>query len=111
MPENERNELNRREFLRKAAITGAVAWAIPVVQSVAATPAYAQTGTTTCCHSFSGAGTSGCKEACTSSGAGCGGPCQTACTSLCPVGQGGCNPCSNPQACNPGCWQACSFTC
>ena len=64
MAENERNELNRREFLRKAAITGAVAWAVPVIQSVAATPAYAQTPAVRtprgCQHSLGGESGGGC---------------------------------------------------
>jgi hypothetical protein len=41
---SDKKEFDRREFLRKAAIAGAVAaWAAPVVQTVAATPAFAQT--------------------------------------------------------------------
>lgn len=40
---DERKSVDRREFLRKAAITGAAAaWAAPVIQTVAATPAFAQ---------------------------------------------------------------------
>jgi hypothetical protein len=41
MASDDKSGMDRREFLRKAAITGAVAWAVPVVQTVAATPAYA----------------------------------------------------------------------
>jgi hypothetical protein len=80
MADNERNDLNRREFLRKAAITGAVAWAVPVIQSVSATPAFAQTGSPTCCgHSETPSGGCGnCMDACKTA-------CGTAagCSSLC----------------------------
>jgi hypothetical protein len=107
MADHERKDLNRREFLRKAAITGAVAWAVPIIQSVSATPA--QAGTVTCCHSLAGAGTAGCMEACT--GSGCtGSQCNGPCSSLCPTGQGGCNPCSDARACRSACWVNCTFT-
>jgi hypothetical protein len=86
MPNTEKNGLNRREFLRKAAITGAVAWAIPVVQSVSATPAYA--GTPFCDHSLC---VSNCIEArCVSltgaARAACNDACQTHCMTACPPG-------------------------
>jgi hypothetical protein len=43
MAKDERSELNRRDFIRRAAATTAAAvWAAPIVQTVAATPAYAQ---------------------------------------------------------------------
>ncbi len=112
---DEKSGLNRREFLRKAAVTtAAAAWAAPVVRSIAATPAFAQVnGTPFCGHSVGGDGGEGCMGACTSSGAMgelCNGrdpdpnntqfgegPCQWAC----PSGQGGDNPCCNPGFCDP----------
>ncbi len=43
MSNDDREDLKRRDFLRKAAMTtAAAAWAAPVIQSVAATPAFAQ---------------------------------------------------------------------
>jgi hypothetical protein len=86
MADNERNELNRREFLRKAAITGAVAWSLPVIQSVAASPAYAQTACSprACQHSLAGSSGGGCMTACQNSKqGGCGPLCQQACGPMC----------------------------
>jgi hypothetical protein len=115
MAENESSGVNRREFLRKAAITGAVAWAIPVVQSVAATPAYAQTSATVCVHSPVGAGNPSCKGACGTAGQAqcrkdCGGGCESVCEAcIC----GGGNPCPSPDYCNPSCFTmtSCSGSC
>jgi hypothetical protein len=108
-------ELDRRAFLRRAGMTGlAAAWVAPVVQSIAATPAYAQTVGQTpvpedCFHSFDG----GCMAACTAAGCtggACDGtdpdPCnphyggEGPCQYFCPSGQGGNNPCCNPGLCN-----------
>jgi hypothetical protein len=109
MADKESNELNRREFLRKAAVTGAVAWAVPIVQSVAATPAYAQAAGTVCQHSI---GPNSCMEACKSRGQAacghdCGGGCATICNPAC--AQGTCP----PQYCNPACFTVtdCSGSC
>jgi hypothetical protein len=109
MGDEDRKDLNRREFLRKAAITGAVAWALPVVQSVAATPAYAfHQGTPhPCPHSdpdTSGGSCMGtCKAKCISQGCtGEGGRCAPKCQ----VGAGicsGANVCCE-NACNPNAW-------
>ena len=125
MPELEKDpkELNRRAFLRRAALTGvATAWVAPVVQSIAATPAFAttvgQTPVPEDCFKSTGT-TGGCMGACQASGCsgnacdgvdpdpcnphyGGDGPCQY----LCPSGQGGENPCCNPGLCDPQ-W----FTC
>src|SRR5918996_5495145 len=95
MADNERNELNRREFLRKAAITGAVAWAIPVVQTITATPAYASH--VPCAHSPHDPGDSEfepgtCMGVCKSvhtrcpPGAGTGGNCADICNAACSQG-------------------------
>jgi hypothetical protein len=124
-PEEERKELGRRAFLRRAALTGvATAWVAPVVQSIAATPAFAQTVGQTpvpedCFHSVGGQTGAGCMGACTAagcSGEACDGvdadPCnphyggEGPCQYLCPSGQGGGNPCCNPGLCDPQ-W----FTC
>ena len=44
LPDQDPKAFNRRSFLRRAALTGvATAWVAPVVQSIAATPAFAQT--------------------------------------------------------------------
>jgi hypothetical protein len=106
MADHEKNGLNRREFLRKAAVTGAVAWAIPVIQTVAASPAAA--GTPFCGHSE-------CIAACIAGRcAGVSGPdrpacndfCQTQCGSLCPMpeGTGSDRECTNPNVCDPSFW-------
>jgi hypothetical protein len=89
MADHERKDLNRREFLRKAAITGAVAWAVPIIQSVSATPAYAQTqGSVFCPHSTPGGSGSSCMQTC-----------QGVCAAQgCSAGSG--NRCNGP--CNPG---------
>jgi hypothetical protein len=119
-PEQRSKELDRRAFLRRAGMTGlAAAWVAPVVQSIAATPAYAQTvgGTPVpedCFHSVGGQTGEGCMGACTAagcSGEACDGtdpdPCnphyggEGPCQYLCPSGQGGDNPCCNPGLCDP----------
>ncbi len=100
---SEGNKVERREFLRKAAATGvAAAWAAPMIQTVAATPAFAQTAGTPsqggCFHSVGDNG--GCMGACTS--AGCtGNQCNDVCQRYCPPGTGNDNPCCNPGLCNP----------
>jgi hypothetical protein len=112
--DEERKGMDRRDFLRKAAVTGvAAAWAAPVIQTVAATPAFAQTNGSPpeggCFHSV---GTNG---GCMGDGA-CGGKCggdqcggqnnPGPCTTYCPPGTGGDNPC-----CNPGLCEADNFVC
>jgi hypothetical protein len=114
MANEERNEVNRREFLRKAAITGAVAWAFPVVQSVAASPAYAQTPAVCsprgCQHSLGGASGGGCMSACQGSkvgGGGCGAACNNFCGPRCNCPG---NFCRCNELCNPGNWSNCVYT-
>jgi hypothetical protein len=108
MAENENSGLNRREFLRKAAITGAVAWAIPVVQTITATPAYASH--VPCAHSPHDPGDSefepgtcmgvckGRHQSCPPAG-GTGGQCADICNANC--AQGACP----TQFCSPACYQ------
>lgn len=85
---DKRKSVDRREFLKKAAVTGAAAaWAVPVIQTVAATPAFAQTaGTPTVCDH------SACTAACNTNEAcrGNAGLCEEKCRALCPPG----TPCS-----------------
>jgi hypothetical protein len=107
-------DLNRRDFIRKAAMTtAAAAWAAPVIQTIAATPAFAQSQGTpptedSCGHSTGING--GCMGACGSvcGGDQCGGfanPSGTQvegpCTTYCAPGQGNDNPCVNIGLCNP----------
>ena len=91
---DEKKGLDRRDFLRKAAVTGAAAaWAAPVIQTVAASPAFAQTAGTPapCDHSA-------CVAACNTNPAcrgqpspdGSGNLCEYRCRNLCPPG----TPCS-----------------
>lgn len=110
---------NRRDFLRKAAITGAAAaWAAPVIHTIAATPAFAQTNGTpvaqNCFHSNADPAQS-CMDACTTTcpqggGEQCdgfGGPpgeVQGPCAVYCNISPG--NQCCNSGLCNPG-----NFTC
>jgi hypothetical protein len=87
---SERKSVDRREFLRRAAITGAAAaWAVPAVQTVAATPAFAQTNGTPAVSDHSA-----CVSACNEAGNGCGGGgvCENQCRELCPPGGTCCNP-------------------
>lgn len=118
---DERKSVDRREFLRKAAITGAAAaWAAPVIQTVAATPAFAQTAGTpaVCDHSA-------CVAACNTnancrgerSPDGSGNLCEFRCRNCCPPGSpcsatltasGLCLPASDPNSawansCDPPC--------
>lgn len=104
--ENQKGGMDRRTFLRRAAATtAAAAWAAPLIQSVAASPAYA--GTPVPCD------WSGCVGACAASGdnASCGGPpgqvCQGPCTSIC-GGPGG--DCGSSAPCDPGNWASCVYT-
>ena len=104
---DESGGLNRRQFLRRAAVTTATAaWAAPVIQTIAARPAYAGTPVV-CDHS-------GCIGACATSGnkQTCGGPpgtvCAAACESTFGCGNGG-EICSDPAACAPEGWAACVF--
>ncbi|HEX2294710.1 MAG TPA: twin-arginine translocation signal domain-containing protein [Actinomycetota bacterium] len=114
MSTEDRKSVERREFLRKAAVTGAAAaWAAPIVQTVAATPAFAQTSTTpaTCHHSLGGISGGGCMSACQASGSGCGSTCQNQCNNLCPVQQGAGSDrlCNCAQACDPAKWVNCTY--
>jgi hypothetical protein len=78
----ENEGMDRREFLRKAAIAGGVAWAAPIIQTVAAGPAYATHSPGECAHSeHTGPVPTGvcldCMSTCTATcgtGTGCGGP-------------------------------------
>lgn len=121
-------ELDRRAFLRRAAVTGAAAaWAAPVVQSIAATPAFAQTaggspvaddcfkstlnqaGTScisACTAACTAAGVPGGGNACNNDPQGCNPLGNGPCFAYCPPGQGGDNPCCNPGLCDVG-----NFTC
>jgi hypothetical protein len=67
LEENERNEsngLDRRTFLRRAALTGAAAaWAAPVIQTVAARPAWAAGTPVDCKHSIGAWFTGGVQQA------------------------------------------------
>jgi hypothetical protein len=106
----EGNGIERREFLRKAALTGAIAaWATPVVQTIAATPAFAQTAGSqraACFHSNTDASQS-CMDACTSTGCsgdqcdgfGGGGHIHGPCSVHCAIRPG--NVCCNSGLCDP----------
>jgi hypothetical protein len=100
-----RTGMDRRTFLRRAAVTGAAAaWATPVVQTITARPAWASAGSPAECHYDTGpwfaggqqmAASGGCVQACKHSD-GCGGdppgpeanvePCYTVCAAACPDG-------------------------
>jgi hypothetical protein len=110
----DKSGLDRREFLRRAAVTtAAAAWAAPVIQTVAASPAFASTNGTPapggCFHSVGGDTGEGCMGACTSSGCtgdacdGFGDP-DGPCATLCNISPG--NQCCNPGLCVPA-----NFTC
>src|SRR5262245_20645089 len=103
----EKQGMDRRQFLRRAAVTtAAAAWAAPVIQTVTASPAFAGTPEV-CDHSA-------CIGACAASGnkASCGRPPGTVCAQAC--GQVGCSQggqiCSTTAACDPSNWAACVFS-
>ena len=104
----EKKSLERRDFLRKAAITGAAAaWAAPIVQTVAATPAFA-TGTPAPCPKSDDPNTS-CMSRCQDSG---GGGCGSACQNQCANGGALCtNGVCVDSACDPTCWSNCTYVC
>src|SRR5262245_39509475 len=105
----EKQGMDRRQFLRRAAVTAAAAaGAAPVIQTVTASPAFA--GTPELCDH------SGCIGACAGTAGGkanCGGPpgqvCQDLCGELFNCGEGG-QQCSTTAACVPGNWFHCVFT-
>jgi hypothetical protein len=97
--------MDRRGFLKRAGLAGAATvWAAPVVQTMAAGPAFATNGTPVvgeCGHSFGTAvGTEG--TACEDEG--CMGACQTAC-------ERGCFGDLEADAQQAGCQQACNQLC
>jgi hypothetical protein len=105
----DRSALNRRDFIRRAAATTAAAvWAVPIVQTVAATPAYAQSqgsppptgGCFVKADPASGKG-AGCIDTC--HGAGCGYPdevCGTICYGACNLPEAACP----DEYCDASCW-------
>jgi hypothetical protein len=105
--------LDRREFLRRAAVTtAAAAWAAPVIQTVSASPAFATTNGTPqpdgCFHSIAEGKPNGCQETCKAQDEICGPPdgaCQVICGAACNLPENACP----PQYCDPACW-GCSAT-
>ena len=105
--------LHRRAFLRRGLIAGGIVWAAPVVQTLAASPAFAQAAGSPapCFHSLGGPDGNGCQGACTQAGCtgtqcnGYGdttpGPCAVYCAEHVPD-----HPCCNPGLCDPA-----NFTC
>jgi hypothetical protein len=85
--------IDRRAFLRRAVATGAAAWAAPVVQTIAANPAYAQTNGTPFCGHSCGAVSGG--------PAGCEGGCKAACAIACGDAGADCT-CNNGNASGGG---------
>ena len=105
--------LNRRQFIRRAAVTtAAAAWAAPVIQTVAASPAFAGTNGTPapggCFHSNDADPSQSCMDACTSAAncsgevcdgfGGSPGEVQGPCAVYCNGSPG--NVCCNPGLCN-----------
>ena len=111
MDKDQDKGMNRRDFIRKAAITGAVAWAVPAIQTVAATPAYANHSGTPqdCQHSLGGASGQGCQGACQGSSVngGCGAACNNFCGPTCDCPGNFC-PCD--EVCDPAFWNDCVYT-
>jgi hypothetical protein len=93
--EPEANGVKRREFIRRAALTGAALSSLPVISTIVARPAYA--GTPQTCD------WSGCVGACAQVWKHCGGPpgqvCQDECTNVC----GGRPPHSDCSSCVASC--------
>ena len=94
--------LDRREFLRRAAVTtAAAAWAAPVIQTVSASPAFATTNGTPppegCFHSINAdeGKLSGCMETCTARHDICRAPdgvCKDICGPACNLPENACPP-------------------
>jgi hypothetical protein len=101
--------LDRREFLRRAAVTtAAAAWAAPVIQTVSASPAFAQTNGTPqpgCFHSITEGKPNGCMETCKAQDDICGPP-DGVCAVICNAACGGDLPENScpPDYCDPECW-------
>jgi hypothetical protein len=117
----ERQGLNRRTFLRRAALTGAAAaWATPVIQTVTVGPAFAASGSAfTCTHSFGPyrndgqiVETGGCMQACKNGTAvltaaldAVSDPCAIVCNAACPNNCGTDErQCINGDFCNASNW-------
>ena len=101
--------IRRREFLKRAALTGAAAaWTVPIVQTIGASPAFATTGSPCGPHNcFYDEGCNrGCMGAC---GKKCGskqcgnkaGPCFVYCKRWCQIHGFKGSPCCNPGLCDP----------
>lgn len=127
----ERKGMDRRTFLRRAAVTGAAAaWAAPVVQTITAGPAWATNGTPGgfCGHSTGAVAgqdcNGGCMAACaiacgrdpdcvgdpecTGTASAAADPeCQVLCDALCPVSRGEteCRECCDPSVCSPSAFE------
>jgi hypothetical protein len=111
MPKDESSELNRRTFIRRAAATTAAAvWAAPVIQTVAATPAFAESqGSPSPGQCFKrvdpAAGkTNGCIETCIGSSGGKhpNDECKTICYGSCNLPEEACA----SEFCDPRCWSS-----
>ena len=102
--------LDRREFLRRAAVTtAAAAWAAPVIQTVSASPAFATTNGTpqpdNCFHSINvdEGKLNGCMETCKAQDDICGPPDgvrAAICNPACNLPENACP----PEFCDPACW-------
>jgi hypothetical protein len=107
MDKDREKGMDRRDFIRKAAITGAVAWAVPAIQTVAATPAFAGVqGSPPCVHGL-------CVSACTTGGCENDDLCEDECDLLClPEGTPGGGRRCCIQACDIENWNdtPCEFT-
>jgi hypothetical protein len=105
MGDEEEPGLNRRDFIRKAAATTAAAWAVPVISTVAATPAFARTqgspspgGCFKWVDPASGK-MNGCTQTCQATGCSKGG-CHEICAGACNLPEEACP----DEYCDPGCW-------
>jgi hypothetical protein len=119
---NDPKSMERRKFLRKAGVVGAAIWAAPVIQTVAATPAYAQQQGSPggCFHSIDldEGKTRGCMETCKGAcegkqdfeGHNCSGGGGFCASSVCNPNcdQGNQNACAD-QFCNPECYECDTF--
>ena len=100
------DHLRRREFLRRAAVTGAVVWAVPTIDTIVAKPAFAGTSPQGDCSTCNGACNAAGPQQKGANGNG-GNACLALCKALCPSDHG--NGCAGGICCNTDAFSSANF--